>query len=305
MSPFIESWHGKKEETNMKAQFYRCEGCGNFVMFLAPKTACTPKCCGEPMKELVPNTTEAATEKHIPDVTLVGSTVVVKVGSVTHPMTDEHYIQFVCVETESGIQVHYFKPGDAPEATFTLGENEKPVAVYAYCNLHGLWANDLAGKSTGNDKLVAYFATGEGMEKLAAEVAKTAGADALEILPKDPYTADDLDWTEANARCNTEMSEDVRPALAGPVDVSGYKTVFLGFPIWWNKAPKIVHTFLESASFEGKTIVPFCISGGSKADGVDEEFKTSAPAGATVKPAKLLNGRPTEEEIAAWIKSVI
>ena len=123
--------------------FYRCEGCGNFVTFLTDKTACTPKCCGEPMKELIPNTTDAAKEKHVPVAALSGSTVTVKVGSAVHPMTEEHWIMFLVLETENGFQKKDLKPGDAPEAVFALAEGEKPVAVYAYCNLHGLWKADL------------------------------------------------------------------------------------------------------------------------------------------------------------------
>lgn len=124
-------------------EFYRCEGCGNFVTFLEPKTACTPKCCGEPMKELIPNTTDAAQEKHVPVVTVDGSTVTVKVGSVDHPMVDAHYIQFIVLETSQGFQKKDLKPSDEPKAVFALAEGEKPVAAYEYCNLHGLWKKDI------------------------------------------------------------------------------------------------------------------------------------------------------------------
>lgn len=126
-----------REEVNM--QFYRCMKCGNFVTFLTEKTACTPKCCGDPMTELVPNTTDAATEKHVPAVTVEGRTVKVRVGSVDHPMLPEHYIQFIVLETKTGFQKRDLKPGDAPAAEFALADGEEPVAVYEYCNLHGLW----------------------------------------------------------------------------------------------------------------------------------------------------------------------
>ena len=123
--------------------FYRCEGCGNFITFLGEKTACTPKCCGETMKELTPNTTDAAQEKHVPVAEVSGNTVKVKVGSAAHPMLEEHYIEFIILETENGFQKKDLKPGDAPEAVFALADGEKPVAAYAYCNLHGLWKADL------------------------------------------------------------------------------------------------------------------------------------------------------------------
>jgi superoxide reductase len=123
--------------------FYRCEGCGNFITFLGEKTACTPKCCGETMKELTPNTTDAAQEKHVPVAEVSGNAVTVKVGSAAHPMLAEHYIEFVILETENGFQKKDLKPGDAPEAVFALADGEKPVAAYAYCNLHGLWKTEI------------------------------------------------------------------------------------------------------------------------------------------------------------------
>ena len=95
-------------------------------------------CCGQKMTELVAGTTDAAQEKHVPVVEKDGSKVKVKVGSVEHPMMDEHYIQWVCLETENGSQIKYLKPGTKPEAEFTL-DNDQLKAVYEYCNLHGLW----------------------------------------------------------------------------------------------------------------------------------------------------------------------
>ncbi|MCR4891436.1 MAG: desulfoferrodoxin Dfx [Lachnospiraceae bacterium] len=125
-----------------KTKFYRCEKCGNFVMIIGEKTACTPKCCGEEMTELVAGSTDAAVEKHVPAVTVDGDKVMVEVGSVAHPMVDAHYITFVYLETENGGQMRYLKPGDEPKAEFALN-GEKPVAVFEYCNLHGLWVKEL------------------------------------------------------------------------------------------------------------------------------------------------------------------
>ncbi|MGN1021941.1 MAG: desulfoferrodoxin family protein [Lachnospiraceae bacterium] len=123
--------------------FYKCEKCGNFVTFLGEKSGCTPMCCGQEMTEIVPNTTDAAQEKHVPDVTVSGSTVTVKVGSVTHPMLPEHYIQFIILETSKGFHKIDLKPGEAPEAVFTLAEGETPIAAYENCNLHGLWKKEI------------------------------------------------------------------------------------------------------------------------------------------------------------------
>ena len=99
-------------------------------------------CCGEKMAELVANTTEASVEKHIPVATISGDTVSVQVGSALHPMEDAHYIAFVYVETENGGQRKCLNVGKDPVVSFAFAD-DKPVAVYAYCNLHGLWKADI------------------------------------------------------------------------------------------------------------------------------------------------------------------
>ena len=119
-------------------KFYVCEHCGNIVTFLK-NTGVPVMCCGQKMTELVPGTTDAAVEKHVPAVEVEGSVVRVKVGSVEHPMLPEHSIQWIAVETDQGSQIKYLQPGQAPQASFVLAEGEKLVAVYEYCNLHGLW----------------------------------------------------------------------------------------------------------------------------------------------------------------------
>ena len=124
-----------------RQKFYICKQCGNIVGLI--QTEGTPLvCCGEKMSELLPNTVEASTEKHLPDVTVSGDTVSVQVGSTPHPMEDAHYITFVYVETERGVQRKCLNPGEEPKLTFVL-KDDKPVAVFAYCNLHGLWVKEL------------------------------------------------------------------------------------------------------------------------------------------------------------------
>ncbi len=95
------------------------------------------------MAELIPNTTDAAQEKHVPAVTVDGQKVTVQVGSTEHPMLEAHYIQFIILETSQGWQKKDLKPGDAPKAVFALAEGETPVAAYEYCNLHGLWKAEI------------------------------------------------------------------------------------------------------------------------------------------------------------------
>ena len=120
----------------------KCMHCGNVVEFLEDKGV-PVVCCGEPMKVLSPNTTDAATEKHVPVVEVEGNKVTVKVGSVPHPMTEEHYIGFIILETSFGLHKKYLDHTGVAEATFVIGDDEKVVAAYEYCNLHGFWMKEM------------------------------------------------------------------------------------------------------------------------------------------------------------------
>ncbi len=124
-----------------EAKFYVCETCGNLVGMIN-ESGVNMVCCGKKMTQIVPGTVEASKEKHIPVATVEGDTVKVNVGSVDHPMTEEHLIEWVYLQTCRGGQRKCLKAGDAPTVTFALCD-EKPVAVYAYCNLHGLWKVEL------------------------------------------------------------------------------------------------------------------------------------------------------------------
>ena len=120
-------------------KFYKCAHCGQIILKVK-ETKVPVVCCGEPMKELVPNTTDAANEKHVPVIEVNGNVVNVKIGSVEHPMIDVHYIEWIVLETTNGYQVKHLKPGVKPEATFVLAEGEEVVKAYEYCNLHSLWS---------------------------------------------------------------------------------------------------------------------------------------------------------------------
>ena len=119
-------------------KFYKCDICGKIVAIVKPTEADTV-CCGSPMRELVPGTTDGAVEKHVPVYRVEGNTVRVKVGSAEHPMTDAHHIEWIAIETENGNQRKELKAGDKPEATFALVPRDKVKSVYEYCNIHGLW----------------------------------------------------------------------------------------------------------------------------------------------------------------------
>lgn len=124
----------------MTTKFYKCEMCGNVVVKLVDSKV-PLMCCGKKMEELVPNTVDASNEKHVPVVTYLDNNIIkVQVGSVAHPMEAEHHIAFIYVETDKGgIKVDL---SDKPEAIIALGD-AKAVAVYEYCNLHGLWKTEL------------------------------------------------------------------------------------------------------------------------------------------------------------------
>lgn len=122
----------------MELKFLKCEHCGNIVEMIEDKGV-PVVCCGQIMTELVAGTSDGAREKHVPVYEVNGSTVLVKVGEVAHPMIPEHYIQWIVLQTKNGVQRCELKPGEKPEALFALCEGDEVVAVYAYCNLHGLW----------------------------------------------------------------------------------------------------------------------------------------------------------------------
>lgn len=122
-------------------KFFKCNHCGNIVTFAEDKGV-PIVCCGEKMTELVPNTTDAATEKHVPLVNVNGSTVLVSVGSAAHPMTAEHSIEWIAVESDQGFQLKHLKADEKPEAVFALADGDHVRFAYAYCNLHGLWRNE-------------------------------------------------------------------------------------------------------------------------------------------------------------------
>ena len=126
---------------NKHAKFFMCKHCGNFVGMIVNSGA-SMTCCGDPMTELVPNTSEAAHEKHLPVISISGDKVTVKIGSVEHPMTNEHYIQWIYLDTKKGGQRKSLNPGDKPEAVFVL-DGDEAVGAYAYCNIHGLWETNL------------------------------------------------------------------------------------------------------------------------------------------------------------------
>ena len=120
-------------------EFYRCKHCGNLVLMLH-KSGVPMICCGEEMERLSENTVDAAVEKHVPAVTREGNRVHIAIGSVEHPMIEAHYIQWIALETQNGVQIKYLHPNEAPAADFEIAADDVLIKAYEYCNLHGLWS---------------------------------------------------------------------------------------------------------------------------------------------------------------------
>ena len=150
--------------------------------------------------------------------------------------------------------------------------------------------------------LVAFFSAGGTTARAAKALAQAAGADLYEIKPDQPYTSADLDWMDKKSRSSVEMKDgSARPVIADRVEnMDDYDTVFVGFPIWWYTAPRIVNTFLESYDFAGKTVIPFATSGGSGVEKSAGDLKAKYP-GISWKKGKLLGGRVTADTLRGWI----
>ena len=153
--------------------------------------------------------------------------------------------------------------------------------------------------------LVAYFSATGTTEGVAEQIAEGLSCDLYEITPQDPYTDADLNYSDTNSRTTSEMNdENARPAISGSVsDMAQYDVVFLGYPIWWGEAPKIINTFLESYDFSGKTIVPFCTSGSS---GISSSVSALKPlaSGATWLEGRRFGGGVSDETVMEWVRSL-
>ena len=153
-----------------------------------------------------------------------------------------------------------------------------------------------------SNKLVAYFSATGKTTKVAEKLAVAIGADIYDIKPEVKYTKADLNWMNKKSRSSVEMNDkSIRPVIiSGDVDVSGYDTIYLGFPIWWYVAPTLINTFLEAYDFTGKKIVLFATSGSSGFGNTVAELQPSAP-GAEIVETKVLSGIITDAKISALI----
>ena len=183
----------------------------------------------------------------------------------------------------------------------TAGENAsnewlEPVTdeEYGKINMNSMQSN--------HKILVAYFSATGVTARAAQKVAEVTGGEVYAITPAKPYTDADLDWRDKQSRSSVEMNDPkARPALGGErLDVSEYDIVFIGYPIWWNQAPRLINTFIESHDLKGKTVIPFATSGGSTIAGSAATLKRSYPV-LEWKEGRLLN-RADEKTLRTWIE---
>ena len=160
-------------------------------------------------------------------------------------------------------------------------------------------------ESAGSGVLVAYFSATGNTEKIALHLQDILDADLCEIVPEDPYTSEDLDYSQDGCRANQEQNDPAaRPAIAGSVEkMEDYSVVFLGYPIWWGQAPKILCTFLENYDFDGVTIVPFCTSGSSDIGSSATTLQDLAP-NANWLSGQRFSGSASRETVAAWVEGL-
>ncbi len=153
--------------------------------------------------------------------------------------------------------------------------------------------------------LVAYFSASGTTAKAAASLAAAVAGDLYEIKPAVPYTRKDLNWQDMGSRSSLEMKDpSSRPELADrDANIAAYDRIFLGFPIWWYTAPRIIRSFLESYDFSGKTIILFATSGGSGLGKIAKELSSSCPS-AVLKEGRLMNGRLSTEAIKQWAEKM-
>lgn len=156
-----------------------------------------------------------------------------------------------------------------------------------------------------NKVLVAYFSATGTTKGVAEHIANGLHADIYEIIPEEPYTDADLDYNDSSSRSTIEMDDPAsRPAISGSVEnMEQYDIVFVGYPIWWGDAPRIVSTFVESYDFSGKTVVPFCTSGGSGV-GSSASNLEQLTSGATWMEGHRLNGNDSQETVMEWVNGL-
>ena len=161
---------------------------------------------------------------------------------------------------------------------------------------------DAASEADTGDTLVVYFSATGTTKGVAEKIASITGADTYEIKAAKEYTDADLDWNDPDSRTTHEQNDaSVRPEIGSdPVSLEGYKTVYIGYPIWWGEEPRIMDTFVESHDFDGITMIPFCTSGSSDIGKSAKNLADNAGSGNWLEGARFAGGA-SEDEIRSWI----
>lgn len=160
-------------------------------------------------------------------------------------------------------------------------------------------------QSGKQDTLVVYFSATGTTKGVAKKLAAITGADLYEITPANPYSSEDLDYNNSQSRTSAEMNTpDARPEIGGKeISLDGYSTLYLGYPIWWGEAPRIMSTFVEAYSFDGITVIPFCTSGSSGIGNSGDNLAKQAASGNWLAGERL-EGSASESDLKAWIDSI-
>ncbi len=160
-------------------------------------------------------------------------------------------------------------------------------------------------EKTGTDTLVVYFSATGTTKSVAEKIAGVTGADIYEIVPMELYTEADLNWHDSDSRTTHEQDDkSIRPGIASDkLSLDGYTTIYVGYPIWWGEEPRIMDTFVENYDFSGKTMIPFCTSGGSGIGSSGDNLRENAGSGNWIEGARL-NANVSELELQDWINSL-
>ncbi len=160
------------------------------------------------------------------------------------------------------------------------------------------------GDSATGESVVIYFSATGNTERVAGYIQEITGSDIIEIIPADEYTNADLNYSDDDCRANQEQNDDsARPEIANEIDVDSYDTIYLGFPIWWGDVPKIILTFLDTYDLSGKTVIPFCTSGGS---GISTSMNTLRNYNQNINwiDGEQFSSGASKNAIESWINSL-
>lgn len=166
-------------------------------------------------------------------------------------------------------------------------------------------SDDTEKPAAGEDVLVAYFSATGTTKAVAEKIAGITDADLYEIVPASPYSSADLNYDDSRSRATVEMNDpDVRPEIGSEtISMEGYSTLYLGFPIWWGEAPRIMSSFVERYDFDGITVIPFCTSGGSGIEAAREQLEKQAGSGSWLSGERF-SGSVSESELRSWIEGL-